>query len=226
MAAPLDGEARLDGRAHDAAEIDAGDRAPRARRLAPVQGQRESGPLEALLQARRDQPDDAGRPALARHDHRRAALLQPEREQSLGFGLGEHRQFDLLARAIEAVELGGDCARLQFVARRQQPRAERGIADAAARIDARADEKAEMIGARRPVGARRVEQGGQARALALAHHGEAARDERAVEADERHDVGDRRQRDEIERGQEIGRGAARRKNPASRNARLSATRPM
>ncbi len=96
---------------------------------------------------------------------------------------------------------------LAFVARRQQPRAERGIADAAARVDARADEKAEVIGARRPVGARRVEQGRQARAFAPAHHGEAARDEGAVEADERHDVGDRRQRDEIERGLQIGRRA-------------------
>ncbi len=65
-----------------------------------------------------------------------------------------------------------------------------------------------MIGARRTVGARRVEQGREARTLALAHHGEAAQHEGAIEADERHDVGDRRQRDEIERGHEIGRRAA------------------
>jgi len=37
MAAPFDKNARLDGRAHDAAKIDAGDRAARTRRLQPVQ---------------------------------------------------------------------------------------------------------------------------------------------------------------------------------------------
>ena len=62
-----------------------------------------------------------------------------------------------------------------------------------------------MIGARRPVGAGDIEQRRQARPLALAHDGEAARDEGAIEADQRHDVGDGRQRDEIERGDKVGR---------------------
>ena len=44
---------------------------------------------------------------------------------------------------------------LDVVAHQQQSRAERRVADPAARIDARAEQKAEMIGARRPVQRRR-----------------------------------------------------------------------
>ena len=94
--------------------------------------------------------------------HRRAALLEPEREQRLGLGLGQRRDLDLLAGAVEPVELGGDGARLDLVGGRQQPRAEGRVADPPAGIDARPDQKAEMIGPRRTVGAGDVEQGRQA----------------------------------------------------------------
>ena len=167
-----------------------------------------AGPLEALLEPRGDEADDSRRPSFARHDHRGAALLEPERQQRLRLGLGERRDLDLLPRAVQAVELGGDLARFVLVARGQQPDAKRRVADAAAGVDARADDEAEVIGARRPVGAGDVEQGGEAGPPALAHRRQSARDEGAVEADERHDVGDRRQRDEVEPGEEIGRGAA------------------
>ena len=153
-------------------------------------------------------PTISARPSLARHDHRRAALFEPERQQRLRLGFRQRRDLDLLARAVQAVEFGGDLARLVFVARRQQLDAERGVADAAAGVDARADDEAEVIGARRPVGAGGVEQSGETKPLAQPHHRQSARDESAIEADERHDVGDRRQRDKIEPGQEIGRSAA------------------
>ncbi len=170
--------------------------------------QREGRPLEALLQSRRDQANDAARPALARHHHRRAALFEAERGKRLGFGLGERRQLDLLAGAVETVEFGGDVMRLRLVTCRQQAHAERRVADAAAGVDARPDQKTEMIGARRAVGAGDVEQRGEARASALAHRLKAARDEGAIEADERHDVGDGRERDEIEPSEEVGRDPA------------------
>ena len=96
---------------------------------------------EPLLQPRRQQANHARRPVCARHHHRRAALLEPERGQSLGFGFGQRLDLDHLAGAIEPVELGRDGARLDLVGGRQQPRAEGRIADAPARIDARPDRK-------------------------------------------------------------------------------------
>ena len=101
VAAALDREAGIDRGAHDAAEIDAGDRATRAGRLGAVQRQRECRPLEPLLEPRRDEADDAARPTLARDDDRRAALLEPERQQRFRLGLGQRRDLDLLARAVQ-----------------------------------------------------------------------------------------------------------------------------
>ena len=69
------------------------------------------------------------------------------------------------------------------VVARQQAGAEPGIADAPAGIDARADQEAEVIGARRAVEPRDVHQGAKARPRAPAHHLEAARHKGAVEAD-------------------------------------------
>ena len=82
----------------------------------PVERQREGRAVEPLLEPRRDEADDARRPGLARHDHdRRAALLEAERQQRLGLGLGERRDLDLLPRAVQPVEFGGDGARLEVV---------------------------------------------------------------------------------------------------------------
>jgi hypothetical protein len=66
----------------------------------------------------------------------------------------------------------------------------------------------QVIGRRRAAGAGDVEQGGQAGALALAHRLQAARDEGAVEADQRHHVGDSGERDQIELLHQVGRGGA------------------
>ena len=61
-----------------------------------------------------------------------------------------------------------------------------------------------MIGFWRPVGARDVEQGRKPRTAPLAHDGEPLDDKRAVQARQRRDVSDGRERDEIERGDEVG----------------------
>ena len=158
----------LDEAAHEPPEIDAEDRARRARRLLAVQRQREGRPAKPLFQPRRDNADHAGRPALARHDDAGAALVEPERRERLRLGLGEHGDLDALALAIEPVEFGGDPGGFGGVGGRQQPRAERGVADAPARVDARADEEAEMIGRRRAAGAGDVEQAPQAPAARAA----------------------------------------------------------
>ena len=89
----------------------------------------------------------------------------------------------------------------------QQCRAEIGAADAAAGIDARSEQKAEMERLRRTVEPRRVHQRGQADILAPPHRDQALADKGAVETDQRHDVGDGAERDEIEIRQEIGLAA-------------------
>ena len=102
-----------------------------------VAGERqgEGRAVEPLLEPRRDQADDAGRPGLARDHHRRAPLLEAEREQRLRLGLGERRDLDLPPGAVQPVELGGDGARLEFVGRGEEARAERGVADPPAGVD-------------------------------------------------------------------------------------------
>src|SRR6185437_8242753 len=113
----------------------------------------ERAEAEAILQPRGDEADDARRPALAGDDDAGAALLQSERDERLRLRLGQRRRLDALALAIEPVEFGGDSGRLGGVSGAQQPRAQRRIADAAAGVDAGADEEAQMIGRRRPAGA-------------------------------------------------------------------------
>ena len=85
-----------------------------------------------------------------------------------------------------------------------QPGAQRRVADAAARIDARPEQEAEMIGARRPVQPGDVGQRAQPDAAARLHQRQALDDEGAIEASQRRDIGDRGERDEIERQQQIG----------------------
>ena len=126
--------------------------------VSPVQRQGEGGAAEPVLQPRGDEADDARRPALARHDHAGATLLQPERGQRLRLGLRERRGLDALALAVEPVEFGGDSRAFRRVGAGQEPRPERRVADAPAGVDARTDEKAQMIGRRRAAGAGDVEQ--------------------------------------------------------------------
>ena len=197
----------LDRRPHRPAEIDAGDRAAGAGRLRPGERQRERRALEPLLEPGREQADDAGRPRFAGDDDRRAAFLEAERHERFGLGLGQRRDLDLLADAVQPVELDRDRARFEVVGRGQEPDAEGRVADASAGVDARTDEKAQVIGPRRSVGAGDVEQGRKPRTAPLAHDREPLDDKGAVEADQRHDVGDSRQRHEIERGDQV-RGLA------------------
>ncbi len=167
------------------------------------EGQREGRAVEPLLEPRRQNADDPWRPSLARHHHRCASLLETERRQRLGLGLGERGDLDLLAGAVQPIELGGNCARLEVVGRGQEPRAETRVADPPAGVDPRPDQEAEMIGPRRPVGAGDVEQRREPGTAALAHHLQPLDDEGAVEAGQRHDVGDGRERDEVERHQKV-----------------------
>ena len=68
--------------------------------------------------------------------------------------------------------------------------------------------KAEMPGLGRPGEPRRIHQRGQADTLAPPHRDQPLGDEGAVEADERHHVGDGAERDEIEESEQLRLGAA------------------
>ena len=78
-------------------------------------------------------------------------------ELGIGFGarLGQHLLLHRLAFLVEPVERLGDLAGLDRIVGRQQPAAERGVADAAAGIDARPDQEGEMEGVDRLADARR-----------------------------------------------------------------------
>ena len=147
-------------------------------------------------------------PAWRGGDDHRAFFLQPKRGECFCLGFGEYGLFHHLAFAIEAVELGGDARGLDRVLFHQQARAEIGAADAPAGIDARAEQKAEMKRLRRAVETRGIHQRGQPDIVAPAHGEQAFGDEGAVEALERHHVGDGAERDEVERAEEIGLGRA------------------
>ena len=60
-----------------------------------------------------------------------------------------------------------------------------------------------MVRPRRPVSAGDVEQSGKPRPAALPHDRKALDDKGAVEPDQRHDVGDGRERDEVEGSEQI-----------------------
>ena len=83
----------------------------------------------------------------------------------------------------------------------QKPHAEIGAADAPAGIDARPEQKAEMPGLRRTGEPRHIHQADMPDALAPAQRDEPLGDEGAVETDQRHDVGDRAERNIVEVGQ-------------------------
>ena len=67
----------------------------------------------------------------------------------LGAGLGQHLLLHRLALAVEAVEGFGDTLGLGRILRRQQPAAQRRVADAAAGVDARPEQEGEMKGVER-----------------------------------------------------------------------------
>ena len=142
-------------------------------------------------------------PAFRRGHHHGALLLQAERGHGFGFRLRHGRKLDLLALAVQAVEFAGDARRLARVLLQQQPHAEVGAADAAAGIDAGPEQEAEMPRLGRPRQPRGVHQRGQADLIAAAQRDHALGDEGAVEAGERHHVGDGAERDQMQQRQQV-----------------------
>ena len=204
MAAALEQQALGHRAAHRLAEIDAEDRAARAGAgAAGLERDRKGRPVEALLQPRREQPDHARMPVRRRRHHHRALLLDAERGLRLGLGLRQHRDLHGAALAVEPVELGGDPPGLDRIVGAKQQRAEIGAADAAAGVDARPEQEAEMKRLRRAGQPRHVHQRGEADVVAAAHRQQSLGDEGAVEALQRHHVGDGAERDDVEPAEQV-----------------------
>ena len=180
-----------------------------------------AGRRACSLSRERDQADDAGVPFVAGGDDDGRPVADGEFVIGLGARLGQHLLLHRLALLVQPVERLGDAAGLDRIVGRQQPAAERGIADAAAGIDARTDQEAEMEGVDRLADARAARQRGKAGILLPADRQQPLHDEGAVDAGERHDVADRRQRHEIEQAEQIGRVGSGR---AARSSRTVCTR--
>ena len=226
MAAALEQQALGHGAPHRAADIDADDGAARTGAdAAGLERDGEGGAAEFFLQPRRDQADDSRMPALRGGDHHRAFFLDAERRARFGFGLRQSLLLDRLALAVEAVELGGDFRGFDRIVLEQKSHAEIGAADAPAGIDARPEQEAEMPRFGRRVEPRHVHQADVAHPLAPAQRDQALGDERAVQSDERHHVGDGAERDVVEKREQIGLRprrapkAARAQHPVDRNDR-------
>ncbi len=85
-----------------------------------------------------------------------------------------------------------------------KPHTQIGAPDAAAGINARAQQKAEMPRLGRPGEPRGIHQRGQAHLIAAAQRNQAFRDESAVKALERHHIGNGAERDQMQQRQQIG----------------------
>src|SRR5262249_47501868 len=116
MAPALEQKSFLHRLPDHAAKINPGDRPPRPGSCATgVDCNRKSRTTVALLQSRGDQSHDARMPTFPCGNDHSAFLFQTERGQRLCFGLQQRCLLDLLAFAIETIELSGNAACLARV---------------------------------------------------------------------------------------------------------------
>ena len=206
VAAALDEMAVGHGGAHGRADVDAGNGAQRAGALAGlVPGDHAGGAVEAVGEPARHQADHALVPAVGADQQQGHVGVGLDQLLGAGHRLLEHVGLDGLALAVELVEQHGDARGLHLVAGREQARAEAGIADAPAGVDARAQHEAQMIGRGRDGEAGGVGERLEAGVAAQAHDLQALGDIGAVEALERHHVAHGGERDEVEEIEQRGR---------------------
>ena len=190
--------ARRDRRANRGAEIDAFDGAAGPRPGPARQRDGEGRAAEPVLDPRGEEADQPGMPAGIVEDESRDVRIGSDLPLGLGQGCRQHFRLQGLTLGVEPVELPGIGERAGRIVGREEQAAELRPPDAPARVDARSEHEAEMIGSQRPADAPGVLQCGEARIAPLAHDLEALDDEGAIEPDERHHVADRRQGDEVE----------------------------
>ena len=102
-----------------------------------VPGDDAGGPPKTFDKAAGDEPDDAFVPSVGSDDDDRARRIVGDLAIGDGQRFFEHKRLDVLAFLVQAIEQLGDALRFDRIGRRQQRCAQRGVADASARIDAR-----------------------------------------------------------------------------------------
>ena len=173
------------------------DAAARALCHVAVNGKQDDGLVICFDEARSDDADDARVPALAReHDGGKLVHVLP---CQLLFGTRKDVLLDGLPLLIQRIETVSELLRLGDVLRQEQPGAEHGRRHAARGIEARRELEADLLGRDRGgIDTRDIHEGAQAEILRLCHVREAETHDLAVFAEQRHDVGDRAERDEFE----------------------------
>ena len=154
MATAIDQQARLARRDDGDAEIDAAHGTARPFADTVLVRDDASGPVESVLEAARDDADDAGVPTVRRHIDQPIVELSAagHRFDPLDRGL-EARGLDSASFLIVVVEPFRDRLRLADVLRGKQRRAQSRLADPTARIDPRPENEAGVIGLERFVDA-------------------------------------------------------------------------
>ena len=182
-----------------AVEVEAAGGTARAFPLALAARDQDHRPVEALDEARGDDADHALVPALAGDDVSTAAALLLGPRRDLGERVAQDPLLDRLPVAVELVEAMGEPGRLVAILRQQQLERRLGMAEPPRRVQSRRDPKAD----RGSVGCGRIDpcdlhQLAQARFLCARERPQARDRQAAVLVDERDNVRDRRDPDQIE----------------------------
>ena len=169
--------------------------------------------MKAILEAARHDADHALVPLRVVETQRvRIRVGAVERP---GLDPGErgfvHLRFDVAPLAIQAIELGGERQRSVLGLGEQATNADRHVGKPSRRIETRARNEREVRARRatRIAAGDREEREQAGPRAARADSCKSVADERPIDTVERGDVGDRAQRDEIEKGREIRLGAVR-----------------
>ena len=186
-------------RTERAVQVERGDRAAGSLPVAVRARDEDDRAVVALDEPRGDDADHALVPVGPGHGVGAASALLGRPRLDLGHGLAEDAALDGLALAVQLLERVGEPARLGLVLGEQQLERLARVPETAGRVQARREAEADGPGVDRG----RIDAGalheraqtGLRRARERAQPGDG---ERAVLVDERDDVGDRRERDEVE----------------------------
>ena len=179
-------------------EVEARHRSAGALPAVALAGDQHDGPAESLHEPRGDDPDHALVPALAPDDVGAPAALLGRPRVDDRDGLAQDPLLDRLAVAVQRLELVREQVGLAVVLRQHEVQAHVRPAEPPGRVEPRREPEADggrIDGGR--VDACNAHQRPQPGLLGARERAQAAARERAVLVDERDDIGDRRERDEI-----------------------------
>ncbi len=176
-------------------DVDAGDRAARALAFVPVDGDHDRGPAVILHEPRRAEADDAGGP-LGVRDDRDPRVRSPLRALAR---TRDHLPGQLLPLGVALLEALGESLRLVGVLGQQEPKRILGVVDPAGRVQTRAEHEADVARANTPeLQTRALDEGSHAEERRAVQGLESEFCEHAVTAAKWDDVGDRRQRAQLQ----------------------------